>query len=78
MALSLQHSSWWVVPALWILDPTFILAMAIKTTYFKEAIFWVVIPCGSNKNKSFRGMYRLIVMVERIIELGTMLALTSK
>jgi hypothetical protein len=43
--------------------------------YLKNAVFWDVTPCGSCKNRRFRGSYRL--HMTRIGELRTALAVTS-
>jgi hypothetical protein len=42
----------------------------------KNAACWVATPCGFYKNLRFGGMYRLI-MVKRITDLETALAVTS-
>jgi hypothetical protein len=39
-------------------------------------VVWDVTPCGSFKNRSFRGTYRFIIRVERISQLGTTLVVT--
>jgi hypothetical protein len=41
----------------------------------KNAVIWDVTPCGSN-NRHFGGTCRLYHYCERIVELGTMLAVT--
>jgi hypothetical protein len=44
----------------------------------KNAIFWDVMPCGCCKNQLFGGTYDLHHQLERIVTLGTTLAVTSK
>jgi hypothetical protein len=43
----------------------------------KNVVFWVVTPCGSCKNRRFRGTWRLLHQGDKIGELGTTLAATS-
>jgi hypothetical protein len=43
----------------------------------KNAIFWVVTPRGSCKNRHFGGMYAFMIRVTRTGEQGTTLAVTS-
>jgi hypothetical protein len=40
----------------------------------KNGVFWDVTPCGSCKNRRFGGTYASVVVVTRIGELGTTLA----
>jgi hypothetical protein len=43
----------------------------------KNAIFWDVTPCGCFKNQCFGGILHFHHRVEKIKELGTVLAVTS-
>jgi hypothetical protein len=43
----------------------------------RNVFFWDVTPCGSCKNRRFGGTYRLYLQDEKIVELGTTLAVTS-
>jgi hypothetical protein len=43
----------------------------------KNFVFYDVASCGSCKNRCFRGIYRSIIRVTRIIEVGKTLPLTS-
>jgi hypothetical protein len=42
-----------------------------------NAVFWVITPCGSSKNRGFGEPSAAIIRVTTIGELGTMLAVTS-
>jgi hypothetical protein len=43
----------------------------------KNGVFWVVMPCGSCKDRRFGGTWRLLHQGEKIGELGTTEAATS-
>jgi hypothetical protein len=43
----------------------------------KNAVFWVVMPCGSCKNRRFGGTWRLLHQGDKMGELGTTQAATS-
>jgi hypothetical protein len=43
----------------------------------ENAVFWNVTPCGSCKNSSFGGTYRLHYQGDKIGDLGKTLAVTS-
>jgi hypothetical protein len=45
--------------------------------FLKNVVFWDVMPCGSCKNRSIGGTYRLYITVTQISELETTLAVTS-
>jgi hypothetical protein len=42
----------------------------------RNAVFWVVMLCGSCKNQCFGGTYRPIIRVTGIGDIGTTLAVT--
>jgi hypothetical protein len=46
------------------------------TMIMKNAVFWVVTPCGSCENDVLEEGITFIIRVKRNIELGTMLAVT--
>jgi hypothetical protein len=44
----------------------------------KNAVFWDVMPCGSCRNRRFRGRITSNIRITKIGKLGTMLAIYSQ